>query len=78
VHEQHGHASVVVAPLIQIDERANIDRTTPIVEVRGVRYLVAVHLMATIPLRSLGTHVATLQTHERMLKNAINTVFIGV
>jgi toxin CcdB len=68
----------VVAPLVQIDEEAAIDRSTPIVEMHGARYLIAVHLLATIPLRNLGTQVATMKSHERAIKNAIDTVFFGV
>jgi toxin CcdB len=68
----------VVAPLVQIDDEAFIDRTTPVVEIHGARYLVAIHLVATIPLRSLGAQVASLRTHERAIKNAIDTLFFGV
>jgi hypothetical protein len=44
----------------------------------GARYLIAVHLVTTIPLRNLGAHVATLKSRERAIKNAIDMVFFGV
>ena len=68
----------VVAPLVQIDDDVAVDRTTPAVELDGARYLIAVHLVTTIPLRNLGAHVATLEGHERAIKNAIDMVFFGV
>lgn len=68
----------VVAPLVPVDERYRIDRTTPMVELQGIRYAVAVHLLSTLPRRNLGPTIATLREHERTLKNAIDAVFFGV
>ena len=41
------------------------------VELQGVRYAVAMHLLATLPRRNLGPAIATLREHERTLKSAI-------
>jgi toxin CcdB len=68
----------VVAPLVPASEIVDVDRATPLVELDGDRYAVAMHLIMTIPVRSLGTLVGTLARDERALKNAIDTVFFGV
>ncbi len=68
----------VVAPLIDIGEDAVAERMTPVVEIGGHRYLVATHLLTTIPARNLNTLVASLANHERAIKNSIDTVFFGV
>ena len=40
--------------------------------------VVAMHLMATVPVRSLGTMVGTLNAYEIALKSALDMVFFGV
>ena len=71
-------ATRVVAPLVPVANGFVVDRTTPRVEIEGVRYAVAVHLLMTIPARNLGTRVASLEDHDRTLKGAIDMVFFGV
>ena len=71
-------ATRIVAPLVPAGERLRVERTTPLVELDGVEYLIAVHLLSPIPRRSLGQVVANLESHERQLKAAIDAVFIGV
>jgi toxin CcdB len=71
-------ATRVVAPLVPVGNGFVVDRTTPRVEIDGVRYAVAVHLLMTIPARNLGTRVASLEDHDRALKGAIDMVFFGV
>ncbi len=74
-----GHlATRVVAPMIPVPPEIEVERVTPAVTVDGVRYMVAVHLVTTVPARSLGTLVASLTDHDRELKNAIDAVFFGV
>ena len=68
----------VVAPLLPLDENYRIDRVVPAVEIENIRYAVAMHLVATIPVRNLGTMVGTLDAHEVALKSAIDMVFSGV
>jgi toxin CcdB len=68
----------VVGPLIPIPKGLEVERATPAVSIDGVRYMVAVHLVTTIPSRNLGTLVASLADHDRELKNAIDMVFFGV
>jgi toxin CcdB len=68
----------VVAPLVPVGRGFAVDRTTPMVEVEGVQYAVAVHLLMTIPTRNLGALVANLEDHDRALKGAIDMVFFGV
>ena len=71
-------ATRVVAPLVPVGDGFVVDRTTPMVEVEGIRYAVAVHLLMTIPARNLGALVATLENHDRALKGAIDMIFFGV
>ena len=68
----------VVAPLVPASAELAVDRAMPQVEIAGTRYVVAVHLLMTVPDRNLETLVATLKEHERTLKNAIDMVFFGV
>ena len=68
----------VVAPLIPIPKGLEVERVTPAVLIDGVRYMVAMHLLTTIPVRSLGTLVASLADRDGELKNAIDAVFFGV
>lgn len=71
-------ATRIVAPLVPADRIEGVERATPVVEVDGARYAVAMHLMMTIPARNLGKIVRSLSGEERALKNAIDTVFFGV
>jgi toxin CcdB len=71
-------ATRLVAPLVEIEAGAAADKMTPQVEIGGVRYMIATHLLTTIPLRNLGSLVASLQAEERTIKNAIDFVFFGV
>ena len=68
----------VVAPLIAVGDTYMVDRVTPVVEIEGTRHLVAIHLLTTLPLRSLGRPISNLRDHERALKNAIDTLLFGV
>lgn len=68
----------VVAPLVPVDNNFLVERATPVVEIDGVRYLMAAYLMTTIPLRNLGNVAASLKDREREIKNAIDMVFFGV
>lgn len=70
-------ATRIVAPLIPIQGH-DVDRATIAVDIEGVRYLVAMHLLTTVPVRNLGRAIATLEEHERALKNAIDLVFFGI
>jgi toxin CcdB len=71
-------ATRVVAPLVPVSNGFVVDRTTPMVEIDGVRYAVAIHLLMTIPARNLGTLVASLEDHDRALKGAIDMAFFGI
>jgi toxin CcdB len=68
----------VVAPLIEIGADAETEKMTPAVEIGDTRYMIATHLLTTIPVRSLGTLVANLEDHDRAIKNAIHLLFFGV
>ena len=68
----------VVAPLIPVTEGYLIDRVVPEVEIEGIRYAVAMHLIATLAERNLATMVGKLNASEIVLKNAIDMVFFGV
>jgi len=68
----------VIAPLVPVGERHRVERATPAVDLDGVRYMVAMHLVTTIPRRNLGQVVANLRELERQLKAAIDAVFFGV
>ena len=71
-------ATRVVAPLIEADRKGDAERLVPTVEIDGVRYAIAVHLMTTVPLRSLGRLVASLRHDDRAIKAAIDLLFFGV
>jgi hypothetical protein len=68
----------IVAPVIQVEEEFALDRSTVAVTIHGVPYLVAIHLLSTIPRRSLGTVVASIKEMDRQLKNALEMTFFGV
>lgn len=68
----------IVAPLIPADAVEHVERATPVVELAGIRYAVAMHLLMTIPSRNLGNLVGSLSREERALKNALDTVFFGI
>jgi hypothetical protein len=69
----------IVAPLIPTAKDMVADRATPIVELDGVPYAVAAHLLMTVPARNLGIPIASLKKdHESHLKSAIDMVFFGV
>ncbi len=70
-------ATRVVAPLVAIQGH-DIDRATVALELDGVRYLVAIHLLTTVPVRNLDRAIANLRGHERALKNALDLVFFGI
>ena len=70
-------ATRIVAPLIEISDH-DVDRATVAVHVEGVRYVVAMHLLTTVPIRNLGRPIANLGSHERALKNALDLVFFGI
>ena len=68
----------IVAPLIPIEASLQADRATPAVDVMGTPYMIAVHLMTTIPTRNLGNFVTKIEDRERQIKNAIDLMFFGV
>jgi toxin CcdB len=68
----------VVAPLIPVEDDMDADRATPAVDVVDGRYIVAVHLVTTVPTRNLGNFVVTIDDRERHIKNAIDFLFFGV
>ena len=70
-------ATRIVAPMIPVHQH-DVERATLPVYVGGVRYIVAMHLLTTVPARNLGPPIANLETHERALKNAIDLVFFGI
>ena len=71
-------ATRVVAPLIPLDEKPQINRVTSVVTLDGVRYPVAVHLVTVLGRRNLAQSVGNLRDHERAFKNALDAVFFGV
>ncbi len=68
----------IIAPVVQVDEEFDVDRTTLAADIHGVRYMIAVHLLTTIPRRNLGGVVATVKHMERQLKSAIDMAFFGI
>jgi len=51
----------LVAPLVPAPNEMVADRMTPTVELDGVRYAVATHLLMAIPVRSLGAQTELLR-----------------
>jgi len=70
-------ATRVVAPPLDIQDQ-DVDRATVAVHIEGVRYVVAMHLLTTVPTRNLGRPIASLNDDERALKNALDLVFFGI
>jgi hypothetical protein len=68
----------VVAPLAKVQGQIEVNRTTPILEYDGNRYMIAVHLLSAVPSRNLIEVVMQAQHLEREIKNAIDMVFFGV
>jgi hypothetical protein len=68
----------VVAPLVPVFRDVEIERSTPIVEINGRRYAVAMHLLTTVPVRQLGAMIGSLQHDDRKLMNALDMVFSGI
>jgi hypothetical protein len=68
----------VVAPLVIAGPEAPIDRATPTTTIDTARYVIAIHLLTTVPLRNLSTFVVSLTPQEREIKAAIDLVFSGV
>jgi hypothetical protein len=71
-------ATRITAPLVPVAEHYRVDRATPVVELDGVHYVVAMHVLTTILLRNLGQVMSNLGEQERQLKDAIDAVFLGV
>ncbi|HMN85364.1 MAG TPA: CcdB family protein [Bauldia sp.] len=68
----------IAAPVIAVDERYDLDRLTVPVTIDGVRYIVAIHLLATLPVRAIGRKFAEIGEHERKIKSALDLLFFGV
>jgi hypothetical protein len=68
----------IVAPLLALGSRYLVNRSTPAIELEGDRYIVAAHLLATVPRRSLSEPLTNLRQKETVLKNAIDAVFFGI
>lgn len=78
-NDLHSHFTTrVVAPLIAMDKRLASNRIAPSVEIGGIRYKIAIHLINTVPARNLGSLVASLRDREPELKNAIDLIFFGI
>ena len=74
-----GHLSTrVVAPLIPVPKDHAVERATPAFEIEGIRYMAAIHLMTTVPVRNLGTLLTSLAGRGHELKSALDLVFFGV
>ena len=71
-------ATRIVAPLIAVEGDFDVERTTPVVEIDATRYIVAMHLLTTVPVRNLGNLTTSLKDREREIKNALDMVFFGV
>ena len=69
----------LVIPLERVEavERP-IRRLNPRVEVGGTAYYVMVDLMASVPARSLGPVIGSLEGDGTAISNAIDILFIGV
>jgi toxin CcdB len=70
-------ATRVVAPMIAIQDH-DVERATVAVHVEGIRYVVALHLLTTVPTRNLGRPIANLREYEHAIKNAVDMVFFGI
>jgi hypothetical protein len=64
-------------PLIEVGERHRVGQATPALEVNGKAYLMATHMMATVPTRNLEI-IATVADQEMALKSAIDLLFFGI
>jgi toxin CcdB len=78
---QHEHLSqlgnVVVAPLFAKDELEVIERLRPRILVGRRSYIVAVDLVASLPVHRLGAPVANAESSRYDLINALDFLFAG-
>jgi toxin CcdB len=68
----------LIAPVVKVDGDFTVDRSTPVVELDGNQYMIAIHLLSPLSLRNLTIVVAHAGHLERQIKNAIDMVFFGI
>lgn len=68
-------ASRFTVPLVPESETASrIAPLHPTFEVRGERLIMATHLAGAVPVRALGTAIASLKAHEYEIQRALDTL----
>ncbi len=68
----------LVAPLLPMDAIARpLKRLHPIVRFADEDFILATHLMAAVPVRSLGRPVASLDNQYDAIRSAIDMAFNG-
>lgn len=54
-----------------------LPRLHPVLELEGKRFVMATHLMASLPLRAMGAPVGSVKSHYDEIVAAIDMIFIG-
>ncbi len=68
-------ASRFTVPLVPEDEiKSRIAGLHPTFEVRGERLVMATHLAGAVPVRALGTPIASLKTQEYEVQRALDVL----
>lgn len=68
----------LVAPLLRIDAvPSRMERLNPVFTVDGRDWLLAAHLLATVPVGQLGKVEFSLSEHEYTIKNAVDMLTSG-
>jgi toxin CcdB len=69
--------TVVVAPLLQDDERRIYAQTSAKVEFEGQAYSVSVAELAAVDIRGLGRSLGNLLEYEYAIRRALDAVLVG-
>lgn len=69
--------TTVVAPLFKLNEYRVVAKLTPVVEVKGERFVVAIDRLASVPKAELGKSIANLEQSRLDLLSATDFLFTG-
>jgi toxin CcdB len=73
-----GMTTTVVAPLVPTDRSpGKLSRLHPILEMGGTNYVMATHLMASVPNTILKSNVENLDRHHDEILAALDMLFLG-
>lgn len=70
--------TVVAAPLMNLETFPVAEVLNPVIDIGGVRLVLATEQLAAIPVKELGPVVASGVEYEYSIANAINRLFFGI